>query len=445
MFCCIGIKLPPSRQVLPMRSPIRASHVWAISSGAFHGFSILWLLLFFFASPVQGTCTFCFGDAMGCSGSSDSCPWKIGIARNVTAFAAGTAIVLDYILPSKYLRLFTRPVLQILTIIGGKPKGGLNFDFTGKSPSAVYQAVVAGYTTKDDAIHKLNETLTAEEEKGVPSDKLVKQLERAIFMIQKTNARVDPKEAVDGVYLFILAKLSSVTCTERMNFDLCVEVSEEGDNTRAGSKKIPADLKRPQSVEQMLTLIHQFQMVTIATGITSITAIGPFLDDVIYQNICSDVPWFVAFELLVLYLRMVENEPNRYRVSNVYYSGALDNQLKLARKEAEKYYPAAFFRTPRGEPGDVNKDKRDPGGASKHWKGEIKGDSPNCPTGCISWNLGTDHLRKHVDPNTGKCKYRHACNQYVTDKGPRGQCLGAHKRADCTYPADKRCSTPHGV
>ena len=35
----------------------------------------------------------------------------------------------------------------------------------------------------------------------------------------------------------------------------------------------------------------------------------------------------------------------------------------------------------------------------------------------------------------GKCKYDHVCDQWVTDKGPKGRCLSAkHKRGECDNP-----------
>ena len=41
----------------------------------------------------------------------------------------------------------------------------------------------------------------------------------------------------------------------------------------------------------------------------------------------------------------------------------------------------------------------------------------------------------------GKCKYDHVCDQWVTDKGPKGRCLSAkHKRGECDNP--NKCDQP---
>ena len=34
----------------------------------------------------------------------------------------------------------------------------------------------------------------------------------------------------------------------------------------------------------------------------------------------------------------------------------------------------------------------------------------------------------------GTCRYKHACDKWVSDKGPAGHCFGAHPRAVCTNP-----------
>ena len=146
--CCIGTGHPPYR-----------------------GFCVLWLFLIYFASPITAVCTYCFGDGQGCKGNAATCPWNVGVAANVAAVGAGGAalITLEQLLPPRHLRLFTRAVLQTLGIISSKPKGGANFSFDGKTVTAIYDAVVGGLATKDEAVRHINEQLTHEESKSSPS------------------------------------------------------------------------------------------------------------------------------------------------------------------------------------------------------------------------------------------------------------------------------------
>ena len=422
--CCIGTVHPPCR-----------------------GFCVLWLFLTYFACPITAVCTFCFGDGQGCKGDSSTCPWNVGAAANVAAVGAGGAalITLEQLLPPRYLRLFTRTVLQTLGVISSKPKGGASFSFDGKTVTAVYDAVVGGLATKDEAVRHINEQLTHEESKSSPSATRVKQLERGLTMVQKANVKVSTGDITDGVFLFVLAKLSGNTCGDAGSFDLCVEISEGEESSNAGfsgSRRFSASMKRPRTPEQMYALLHQFQMVAIATGLTNLMSIGPFLEDVVYEPVRLRVlDWPVAFELMIVYLRMVENDPTQWRLSNVVASsGGMDAKRAEAASIAHGLYPPSLFRRPRGEPRDVS----DNNGAKdgKFYKGEVKGDQSSCNKGCTAWNLGNKHLAKHVDANTGICRFRHACDQYVTDKGSGGQCLGNHKRGDCTYDTTKKCSQP---
>ena len=91
----------------------------------------------------------------------------------------------------------------------------------------------------------------------------------------------------EGVYLFVLAKLSTVICGDTVgSFDLCVEIADDVSSTSSGgSKKFGAALKRPKSFAQMCSLILQFPMVCVAAGLCSIMAIAPFLDDVIFEPV----------------------------------------------------------------------------------------------------------------------------------------------------------------
>ena len=406
---------------------------------------MLWLLLFILLKPVSSVCTFCFGDAQGCSGDATTCPWATGIAANVAAVAAGGAVViiLENLLPARYLRSFTRTVLQTLSIISSRPKAGAAFSFAGQTVNAIVDAVVGGIVTKDEAVRAVNDRLTTEENKVAPDANLVKQLERGLSIIQKATVRVASGDITDGVYLFILAKLSNITCADSGSFDLCVEISDDGarpSDHSGGSRRFSASLKRPKNVNQMFALLHQFQMVAVTAGLTNLTSIGPFLEDAVYEPVRLGVlDWPVAFELMVCYIRMVENEPGQWRLSNVVAgSGGMDAKRAEAASIARGLYAANCFRRHRGDPRDVDtptpKDQ-------KFFTGTLKGDNSNSPKGCTSWNLGNKHLAKYVDASTGCCIFKHACDQYVTDKGPYGQCLGDHKRADCTYDASKKCAT----
>ena len=424
--CCIGIKLPFLRN-----------------------FSML-LLLFLSLPLANATCQVCFGGAVGCKDEgAATCPWTTGIAANVAAVVAavGTAIKLDSLLPARYLRLFTRSVLQTLAIIAAKPKGGATFNFSGKSYVAIHQAVVGGLISRDEGVNELISRLNIEEAKEDPDKVLCKQLERGIDLCQKAVIQVASTEVTEGAFLFVLAKLSTVVCGNAGTFDLCVECTDDIEQpTSSGSKRFAASLKRPTSIEQMYSLVHQFQLVCVTAGFVTVMTMSPFLEEVIFEPLRLGVlEWPVAFELMIVYLRMIENEPSRWNIGNVVSaSGGMDAKRAEAHNMAKGLYSSTFFRRPRGEPrDDKDKFKNDSKSGSEVFKGTVSGHNETGNKGCAAWNNGTNHLVKHVDTSTGKCKFRHACNQFVTDKGPGGQCLKGHKRSEgCDYDESKKCSQP---
>ena len=409
---------------------------------------VLWLFLLFLPT-VSGVCTSCFGDEPTCAGDASTCPWRTVVASNVAAVAGATGalIALEKVLPNKFVRLFSRSVLHTLSTIAAKPKAGTTFDFDGKTGNQIFSAVKGNYITQDEAITELMYKISVEERKtdSQRDDLKVKDWERAITVIQKSDLKFAHTDVSEGVYLFVLAKLSTVICGDVAgSFDLCVEIADEAPSTSSGgSKRFGASLKRPKSFAQMCSLIHQFQMVCVAAGLCSIMAIAPFLDEVIFEPTrLSSLEWPVAFELMIGYLRMIENEPSRWRISNVVHaSGGMDAKRAEATAMAKGLYPKMCFRTHGGIPGNVDDDnKEDKRSKNKEaFKGTVIGFNENSKKGCAAWNNGTPHLAKHVDP-TGRCLFFHGCNQYVTDKGAAGQCLAAdHKRSGCTYDAAKKC------
>jgi hypothetical protein len=426
-LCCIGIQSRGSVK-LPL--------------------NMLWLFYFLFMLPgVDAVCRSCFGDAPDCNGDTTQCPWIRDVAANAVAVtaAAGGIITLEKVLPNKFVRLFTRPVLKTLSLVVGKPKAGAVFDCAGKSGNEIYNAVKGGYITIEEAVSDLMGKVASEEAKDSPSEIKIKSLERAISVIQKSDLKVPTTEVSEGVFLFVLAKLSTIVCGDTVgSFDLCVEISDttsSSGSSTSGSKHYAASLKRPKSQAQMFCLLHQFVMVSVACGLTTVIALCPFLDDVVFEPVrVGTLDWPVAFELMVCYLRMIENEPSRWRVSNVVHaSGGMDAKRAEALVFAKGLYPASFFRALGGNPGRV---KEEDDKVPKFHKSSVTGFNESSKKGCAAWNTGNSHLAKHVD-GAGKCMFYHGCDQFVTDKGPGGQCLGAHKRPDCDYDSAKKCSKPH--
>ena len=404
-------------------------------------FSVLLLLSFIdFAGAV---CTHCYGSAAGCPGTGFvNCPWYTTVATNAAAMVSAAAVskvLVDKILPPRFVRIFTRQVLQTLSMIYDRPKGGTSYDFTGKTELQIQQAVANGHVSREEGLQELSRRASALSFSDPQFAEKLKLFDLHMSVIKTITPEVSSSVGSDGCYLFILAKLSAVICgTKPVTFDLCVEVDAEADKVDgSGNTKMKSKLVRPASMSQMSSLLLQFQLICCATGLTSVLAMTPFLDDVVFEPVrVGCIPWPVAFEMLLIYLRMIENDSSVYTLTNVVHkAGGMDSLRKQALAVAQGFYPAVFFRTHGGNPetGTQGDDK---------YQQRLTGFDRTSKRGCAAWNNGSVHLAKHVDAN-GKCKFFHGCDQFVTDKGSGGQCLStAHKRKDCDYDPSKKCNRP---
>jgi hypothetical protein len=178
----------------------------------------------------------------------------------------------------------------------------------------------------------------------------------------------------------------------------------------------------------MYALLNSFVLLCSATGIANSLVLTPFLDEVIYEPTRLGVlHWAEAFELLIIYLRMLENEPHLWSMKDIVAkSGALDARRAEAKSAALRFYSSSFFRAPRGEPRDVTSEV------------EVTSFNSSAKLGCAAWNKDLPHDPKNV--RNGRCNFLHKCDQWVTDKGPNGQCHGPHKREHCSYDQDKKCA-----
>ena len=409
----------------------------------FH-FVVLWLFIIH-VPFAQGVCHNCFGTAQGCSGTTDACPWVVGVAANVAALgaASGGALTLLTLLPSKILRLFPKSVLDVLSSVAARDPTA-TFDTTGKSTSDIVKAVRLGHLSKVDAILYLSEAIEEIDEDEDNAGTKIRKLEAAIKSVESvTNASFNPPGMNEGCLLYIISRLSKTICNTKAgatSFDLCMDAEENDGETTKGTRTFSASLVRPHSFEQMVSLLNLFVMVSHASGAANVIGMTTFLDDVIYEPIRMGVlTWPIAFECMILYLRLLESHGSSYKLASIVHTcGGIDAIRMEATTIAHDRYPAVFFRTHGGKPGTV---KSPPDGVT--FDGKVKGDNPTSTKPCASWNLDKKHLAKYVDSD-GKCRFKHGmCDQYVTDKGPNGICGGAHKRPNCDYDASKKCSQPH--
>ena len=173
-------------------------------------------------------------------------------------------------------------------------------------------------------------------------------------------------------------------------------------------------------------MIYLFTMVVQALGLASGLVVMRFFIEAIFIPVRRlSLSFQVAHEYLLLLFKECEDDTTGdTNLANVSSRGKQDTMLAQARVNA-----AAFFRARAGN--------AQPGSGTK-WNG--KSDS-NASTYCYFYNFNKEHPPGALMVD-GTCKHQHKCNQWVSDKGPRGVCGGNHTKLACTYDSSKKRDKP---
>ena len=404
----------------------------------------LMLLIFLcMIGTANGVCNVCFGQGIGCSGNSAACPWVVTVAANTAAVAAAVGAVasISSLLPAKFVRLFPKSALQSLASLAIKvDSGAASFDPSGKSEAEIFSAIMAGRLTKSEATIEFNKRIQAAKEM-IEVEKAKASIS-SLAELDKTG--IKDSGSMEGGFLYVLFTESKVFCSKALgstSFEFCGDSDDNA--SMPPSKSFTSSLTRPKDVHGMYSLLNGFCLTCHALGLANVLAMGPFLENVVYEPIRSGaVPWPVAFECLIIYLRMVEDGTGKFKITSVLHeAGGIDSIRAQATVSAHDHFPAEIFRALGGTPSKP-KDVDLKGGDPTFYPGKVKGCLASATRGCSAWNNGADHFAKNVDAKSGKCRFLHKCDQFVDDKGSYGQCLGDHQRKDCDYDAAHKVKAP---
>jgi hypothetical protein len=382
------------------------------------------LSLFVHSLPgVRAVCTHC-KDTITPAHLDAACPLVVGIAANAQLFAnkaLGGSPTLTYSLTHEMAAHFTRPVVDAIMGIACAPCQGAQVDLKSGAYTqhhAVVKAAVYGHASFAEASAELAERMDT-----ATTDIEVNKIRGALDSLK---LGVDSAiHTSSGVLAFCWAKISNVLFKRNdPTFKLEVGKGKAASHT--------ATLVRPKNEAEFYEMVHLFIMLIVALGMASATIVMKFLDDVVYSAIRMKESWKVAHELLMLYFREIDIDPMRLmHMGNVYRRGGQDTLLSEARRNA-----AAFFRAGGGNlqlEGAIDTIK-DPKDLKPNGKGDDKSKRP-----CADFNAGRPC--KQLKPD-GSCVFAHACNQFVSDKGPNGYCFGDHVRPDCKYDDAKKLKAP---
>ena len=424
----------------PLLNHIQVATVAAVEQGLIllNRNDVPWAVLWILVSLAFGeavTCRTCFDQIVGCTGGA-ACPFLTTAAANgvlmvggAAAAGAATALVARDIFPLRFTRVLHRGILDSLLLVGRRPPPGTPVDVSALTTAQLSDPVATAGVELDTLLQEVASRLAA----------AATQIEISRLNAITTNLSArqklhsGAKGAVDlgdgtstlvGVYRYSVVLAMRIVRTKHTDVAVVTEGEKAGTEAEgsAGKSVPPAKLSRPTSMAEFSAVLTVWTMLLAGLGIAPLLVTGAFLMDVVYDHINEGtVSWQTAFELLLVYLEEVERTPgDDINLSNVYNRGAQDTFLRRARE-----------RTPKAGLSDKDKDKDIFRGDVVEWNGSWNRKATQT---CITYNLGNKKHPANCLNERGGCKFLHACDHWVDNKGPGGTCGGDHPRVKCTNP-----------
>jgi hypothetical protein len=396
------------------------------------------------------TCFTCHDQVPGCTGQN--CPFAEVVAQNTAVMAGNvaqgdpTSLSCTHLLPLRILRYFPRTTLDMLKVVSTRPAAGTPIDLLAMSHEDLIAAVNGGSTYLSEALREVARRIAA----ATTQIEIARlsALQSTLASIEKTGAALGgavsgaAAGAIMGAYTFVYYRATAVT---RGDAGVAVAglISEDGggdDSTRrASTAMLTARISRPSSFAEFMDSLSIWVMVCAACGIAHVLTTTVFLRDVVHDTILKlKEPWQVAHELFLVYLEKLENASgNAITMFTVFSNGAHDTLMQRAKDRAKRAFPAlngnGIFRE-----GGRRQDDDDERRRGSSWNGAFNRDAnAKC---CITFNMGRKNHPDSCLDSKGACRFAHACDKFVTDKGPGGICRSTkHHRGTCDNP--NRCET----
>jgi|EP00900_Chrysochromulina_parva_P015106 hypothetical protein len=379
---------------------------------------------------VDAVCPHCKDTILPANHQPAACPLIVELTKNAEIFASkklGSSPTVAHSMTHELAMQFTRPVVDAIVGLACAPVQGVQIDFTDAtytSASAVVKAAVYGHCSFAEASAILAERLDAAA--GIEAIEKIRGAMESLKSAGETAVH-----SATGTFLFVWAKVSNVI-SKRADFTYKLEAA-----AKSKSAVHSVTLVRPETEAEFYEMTHLFIMTVIALGLASATIVIKFIDDIVFGTIRMKESFQVAHELVICYFREMDFDPARVlHMGNVFRRGGQDTLLSEARRNA-----AAFFRAGGGnlQPKGNNDEKLGNVKTIKNTKPNGKSDESSKKP-CPDFNGGRPCKNLKSD---GTCTFAHKCNQFVSDKGPNGYCMGPHARCNgCDYDAGKKLRAP---
>ena len=407
--------------------------------------NVYWVLFFFVPGTLAAPCLTCFGFQPGCTFETNGkCPLvEIPVANlAITAKAGvGGALVLQNAVSNKYNRVINREGLNSLQALMRRPFDGTPATITKTTTmKTILGWVQSNVCSLDWALMEYMELV--ETESDVDERKRLMANYNMLSTAKTTIAAVSTNLYTTsgiGVTLLLLGFCFAYVRKDGKMSKVGGETSDtdkdkgEGTSAASVSAHIALKLLRPLNYYQFSQALQLFMLYGVQLAIFPFAAMSEFLLYVVHDTINKrGRPWQFAQELMLVMLKRIDDAGDfkKLNLLNIVNEAHLNTVYEEAMESAKYFYPTIF----RAYPGKGEEDVCPVAGAPAEDEIEYNGKWTRGAGPCSAYNTGGKH-GKRVLTAEGKCKYDHVCDQWVTDKGPKGRCLSAkHKRGECDNP-----------
>ena len=434
---------PPISQGLKLVPMVLA---WLLKPQKGASKAVFWITLLVFKLGdyrVEAVCPMCNGYGVGCTWAADKCCPAVDEPtsnRNIITGASNGMISLAKCIPARFLRAFTRAELTAVATIAARPPPGTPVTITAATKLKEISVYLNQGLVSMDQVSMLYAGFIDDESDEDTKRTLMYNLK--LLMSMKDLPGVVGAQAEGGepygVLTWLLAMVASFVAAGTIVAKTTLGPADASTSSGTGSRHV-AKLVRPKTMVDLFELMNLYIMFYTSLGLGSTILITQFFEFVIFDTIrMRSKQWPVAFELLVILLRKVENTVD-LTIGNVMQEVYLNSAMEEAVEAAKTYY-AAFFRSPQLA---AAKEIEPTDGEDKQVKWNNKYNRDSNATPCLAFNLGKEHSARFLKKD-GTCKHKHVCDHWVSNKGPGGRCLGTegtpgHSRADCDNP--HRCES----
>ena len=433
-----------------------------------HQWMVRGLILFGLMGTAEAVCGICKGALPSCDhGNTGTCILTTSTAANVIGIASGVAasVSVARMMGDRFARLLPPGAISILVSLANRGAPGSSFVVSETTPisevmaaldrnSADYDAVtrtMAGFvhTIRQVAIVAGRVLTDLEKDKiqcHVDNMKILKDTRR----VETSGSQsLSSNGVVLGHLSYLWARVVDFVLHEGMDDKLALAgIYEQG---MSPSRMYKANYIRPKTFYQFFEAINLFVMYLTSLGLSPPQIICEFLEATVFDMMRKrGYPWQFSCETLFVMLRKIEDSQGTFTFVNihqeVYIQGILDEVRYSMHVHFPSVHPSAYvghvpFRTLGGIPGTSDdeavkavNDKK-----VRAWNNkttDTKDDGSDTKP-CTAFNQGRPHRHDELYAD-GTCKKRHVCFNWVSHKGPGGQCCEGHASKDCTNP--KRCA-----